>query len=424
MKSTGMYANVLNMKNEDTKQKIEKLYFRSGEYIDIASAMYTVYYPDTGNRKDLCSSLFRILAYLVMTDICVRSSGKPTICFVYSNSYKNRQDYYDAFHSLTELFEDRVVVEPGKKKLCLKQLRYTPSVISWYKQFRKAFSFQEAVYYTSMLLFGMANSDYICHVVRRLECRKIVVISDMHLIDSLLVQKCNRMQLTTFTLQHGNFETEVPFKLSKSKYFLAYGEYTKRKAVSFGVAPGRIIKTGVFRSLNTVLPASMEKCGTPQNMGIILSGYGERDGDIRMLQFFIEYGKKHGMKLLVKCHPHYGVDRYPEIDWTQIDEVYSEEISATDFKKMIDVGIVYTSTVFVEYVMGLFPALIFVPENNAFFDGIEWCKFRNSEELETLLHKLEWDSSEFEKNLKQTRAFFSESENAAQTYFRVITETE
>ena len=408
----------------DIKKKIEGLRLRGAEKVNIAEAMYCIYYPITGNKKDLESCLLRIVSCLITNEINTRIDKGASIGFVFSNSYKNRSDHREAFHTLTERFSKKAIFEPSKRRICVANLKYLSEVFSWFIEFKKEFRIEEALYYTSMLLFGVVNADYIIKQIEEKHIKKVVVFSDMHMIDSLIVQKCNAENITTFTLQHGNFETEVPFVLSESKYFLAYGEYTKRKAVSFGMAPERIIKTAVLRQVDCLPPTRM-KANTPVNrIGIILSGYDDRNSDICMIRFFMEYCRKNNLELFVKCHPHYGKDKYPEINWTEIKDVYCEEIDATQFRERIDLAVVLTSTVFVEYVLTLFPALIFVPGEDVYFQGIDWCKFRNEKEFSCLLKRLEAESEYFEKELLTTRKYFSENDNASDAYFHAISDYE
>ena len=74
--------------------------------------------------------------------------------------------------------------------------------------------------------------------------------------------------------------------------------------------------------------------------------------------------------------------------------------------------------------MTLFPALIFVPGEDVYFQGIDWCKFRNEKEFSCLLKRLEAESEYFEKELLTTRKYFSENDNASDAYFHAISDYE
>ena len=53
----------------DIKKKIEGLRLRGAEKVNIAEAMYCIYYPITGNKKDLESCLLRIVSCLITNEI-------------------------------------------------------------------------------------------------------------------------------------------------------------------------------------------------------------------------------------------------------------------------------------------------------------------------------------------------------------------
>ena len=101
----------------DIKKKIEGLRLRGAEKVNIAEAMYCIYYPITGNKKDLESCLLRIVSCLITNEINTRIDKGASIGFVFSNSYKNRSDHREAFHTLTERFSKKAIFEPSKSRI-------------------------------------------------------------------------------------------------------------------------------------------------------------------------------------------------------------------------------------------------------------------------------------------------------------------
>ena len=223
------------MRNLETLKKLKKVTLNGMNDMDVAESMYFSIYEITGNKKDVLGSLARCFTYLISIDVSFEVNGIGEIAILYSNSYKNRKDHQHVVESLGNLFDSKIMFRPGKKKLYLKNFRFLPKLLSWFRAYSKCFSKKQAIYYASMLLFAMTNVTYIERIISDNQCKAMVVLSDMHLIDSLLVQKCNLKGIATATLQHGNFELDEPFVLSKSNFFLAHGDYSKSKAISFGM---------------------------------------------------------------------------------------------------------------------------------------------------------------------------------------------
>ncbi|MBR3241468.1 MAG: hypothetical protein IKF90_02050 [Parasporobacterium sp.] len=410
------------MRCEDTMASIRRVALSGLEELDIASAMYYSLYEITGNHKDFATSLLRLITYLLTIDVEYNVQGIGKTGFVYSNSYKNRKDHYAIFCSLERLFDDKTVFIPGKRRFYPRNLRYLIKVFRWFSSFHKAFGFHKAVYYTSMLLFGITNADYIYRILHKKVTKSVVVLSDMHLIDSLLVQRCNQNGIVTATLQHGNFETDEPFVLSKSNYFLAHGEYTKSKAVRYGMAPERIKTVGFPKLIGHCDLDNTMKAGLVKSVGLILSGHAYAECDTHMIRCVESYCSEHDIKVKIKLHPGYGKENYTGVEWDRIDEVYGGEISIEGFKDKIDLAVVLNSTVFIEYVLTLFPSLIYVDNDDTFIEGVSWCKFHSESDLEKLIDELTNNHEAFEKKMLELRTCFSETDHVAQNYKSIITE--
>lgn len=388
--------------------------------VDVRNAIFCCLPGSTRNKNTLMVSLLRIICYSFMIDVSFKKENNAEIAFIYSNSYKNRSDHYEIMSEFVKAFESRIFFYPGRKKFYPQNLAYIKNLRNWYSNFRKDYSIKDSIFLVSMLLFGITNCDYILKTIVDIRTNKIVVFSDMHLIDSLIVQKCNNIGLTTFTLQHGNFETEIPYLLSKSKYFLAYGEYTKRKAVSFGMDSNKVIPAGVLRGITKKFPDTLSYKNQIKNIGIIMSGFADKNADEAMVNLLISYANDHDLKLFVKFHPGYGIDNYTGIDWNRIEKTFSSEINVNEFSELVDIAIIYNSTVFVEYVLSLFPTFLFVYNEDKYFLDINWCKFSNIEQLDYLISDLLKNPSFVEQKLLETRKYFSASENISDNYKKII----
>ena len=391
--------------------------------IDMASALYFTIFDITANRKDCVSSIIRILVALFTRSIEEKAYDDCEDAFVFSNSYKNRRDHNEAFDRLTGLFKSKVVIKPGRIKLQFENIKYIKRGIQWFWNLKSVLSFGKSLYYTSMIMFGVTNAIHIVRIILNNKCKKVIVFSDMHLIDSLVVQMCNNKSIPTITLQHGNYELDEPFVLSKSSYFLAYGEYTKNKAIKYGMDSKRIKEAGILKLIGKEIPQKMKEGNEPvTRIGILLSGYAFADSDARMVNIVTAFCKKNGIKVFVKLHPKYGTNNYKSVKWETVDHIYDSEITSEEFKEYIDVAIILNSTVFMEYTMMLFPTFLFVDEKDTFIPEISWCKFYDENDLKKLISYYENEKDEMEKRIIESRAFFSASGNITENYRRFINE--
>ena len=413
----------MTLKEDKTLQQFLKTDLRSLEDIDVAHAMYFSYYSNTYNKKGILHSILRILMYLCTIDVSYTVQGTGEIALLYSNSYKGRKDFLETINKIGDLFSSKIVFLPGKRKISLKGLAYCSKVFSWIRSLRKMFPKKEAIYYASMILFAKRNTDSIVDVVEKNNCQCIVVLSDMHLIDSFVVQQCNLKGINTATLQHGNFEGIEPFVLSRSKYFIVHGQYAREKAEKCGIPAARIREAGLLKLIGKQIPDTISRRHEKVfSVGIILSGDMFAEADTRMISMLSEYCKNRGLEISVKCHPNFGPDYYQDIDWSSIDHAYTNEINVEEFSRRVDIAIVLNTTVFLEYVLVLFPTFIFVDHEDNFMPNIQWCKFHNPAELDNLLVLFEDNPELLEKNLKKTREYFSDTKDISKQYHDVIEE--
>ncbi len=411
------------LKENNTLQKFLEVDLRSLNDIDVANAMYFCYYNNTYNKKGIISSIFRILIYLCTIDISYTVHDSGRIAFLYSNSYKGRKDFLEIMNKISDMFSSKIMFLPGKRKISLKGLKYSYNVFCWIQNLKKVFPKNEAIYYASMILFAKRNSDTIVDVAVKNNCQCMVVLSDMHLIDSFVVQQCNHKGITTATLQHGNFEGIEPFVLSRSKYFIAHGEYAKEKAEKCGIPASRIREAGLLKLIGKQIPDAIQRRHNKVfSVGVILSGDMFGDADTRMISMLSDYCKQRELEISVKCHPNFGPEFYQGIDWSLISNIYTNEINVEEFSRRVDIAIVLNTTVFLEYVLMLIPTFIYIDYEDNFMPNIHWCKFQNAEELDQLLSLFEKNPELLEKNMKETRKYFSCTEDISQQYHDVIEE--
>lgn len=404
------------MEFEIIREKLNRIRLREISDIKCGDALYYVLYENTPYKKSIPYSILRILYNVIFYSINVDKRDEADIGFLYSNSYKDRNDLFNAFSMASSLHKKRIVILQGKRVIHIKGKILFLGLL-WYKKLRKEFSAKESIYYTSMLAFGYRNMIDIISALKTVTA--IIVFSDFNLIDSFVVQRAKKLGKITATMQHGNFETEEPFRLSKSDYFLGYGKYTKQVAMMYGIKESHFIEVGMPKFIK-YLPdtCSLLKCDKIRTIGILCSGGKFVEADTKMINLVIDAAKICGLGVYVKLHPNFPQKLYPNVRWEDIDKIYEKEINIEKFKEMIDVAVVYRSTVFIEYIMQLFPTLIYKTYNDDCFKSIKWCKFTSKEQLVALIRSIELSSDEFINKMKMTRLMFSDIKNVSDNYVK------
>lgn len=332
--------------------------------------------------------------------------------FLFSNSYWSRVDHkklYDKVVALTTNSTEFV----HTRKISLRNLHNIYRIFQWYSIFKRYFN-ENAWYYTFQLAFSFADFDFIRHKLAKSKIKLLTVLCDVHCIDSLVVQHCNSIGIKTATLQHGNLAKGTGYSLSKSTYFLGYGQYTKELALESGMDEKHFVAVGMPQFIGKEINDSLIIHDT-KKIGCVFCSYETIEDDTRMLNTVLDYAEKHGYEVCVKLHPASPKNCYPNINWERVKEIYGKEINVYQFMEKIDFATVGFSTVFIEYVMELFPCFSFKCNNDK-YEKINWNKFHDLETMENCVQLFETDKRGFEQKLKETRDYFSPSSDIAEKY--------
>lgn len=406
--------------NEQAETKMQSIRMPSLDNVNLESALFFRKLEFERFPQKSYHSIGRILLNLISSTISIEIKHDAETAFLFSNSYRHRQDHFITMKKLVSIFDSYVFFFPGKRKIRLGNIRYIGSVFSWIRKMLKQYPLNEALALSLDLLIAVSNTDQVEKIIKKQGCKRLIVFSDMHTVDSVLVQRCNQEGICTATLQHGNFETAEPFILSESKYFLCYGKYTKDKAIRFGMDPSKLIMCGVLKDIGQPRQESICLHGRIRSLGVILSGYNVISEETTLLKMLINYCSKNDLEIFVKLHPGMSITDYPEVEWKRVNRIIGNEITVQQMQKNIDVAVFYSSTVFIEYVMNLFPSLLYKTNGDAFYESIDWCKFDNEEALNSLMELIQVDGGKYEEYLKETRSYFSAAKDTEQAYKEAI----
>lgn len=393
--------------------QLNRVHLRGLENIKCGDALNTVLSRKTEKNSINCIFLVLLMvkySFIQRTAIG-RREGKKRVAFLLSNSYNKRRDYHDTFGKITSTCLDKIVF-----KSCMKlSVRYSFLIfqtIQWYKEVRKIFDRNKAMYIISELYIDYLDTKRIVDFVIREKCKMLAVFSDFHPIDSLAVQLCKQHGIKTATLQHGFFsQGSVAFKYSHSDYFLGYGRYTRELAGLSGFDISKFVSVG----MGQMIDIEAQKQVTHQKTGsfiVILDSVAEEDIDL--LDLTREFAIKMGYKRIIKLHPGHGfLEQYSGHVFPE-DEVVVKEKTIAELADEADFAVIAGgSTVFTEYLVRLFPAFLFSKFNDR-YKGFKWCEFANTEELISLAEKNQ--KSELDPFITQSQEYVSEVNDVRRNY--------
>ena len=391
----------------EVKCDFNKIQFAGLEGIMCGDALHYVEYRARRGRVLKC--FLDVFVSSFFTKIQMEKQGKGNIFFLFSNSYAERSDIWSWFIKVCKLSGSRVVIKPSDFKITLSHVKYIKNFFLWWTSCKKIgqLSKIEKLYYLTELYKAAVDvweiKDWA--IKNEVETKLLVVVYDAHLIDSLAVQLYNKLNIDTATLQHGSFSCENgnwAFAGSKSKKFLAYGQCTKEDGEICGLHEERILLMGMPQYVDTKLPMQIQK-SNKNKFGVILNGGNLTDENSKLLELAENFAKKRGVRYDIKLHPAdqgQNNELLKQLEYS--DNIYQKEKNVIQFTEGIDYAIVNKSTVFLDYILNLFPVYIYEIDQES-YKGIKWCKVKNVCELEEKVDLLEHDLKKTESEFLKIR---------------------
>ncbi len=358
-------------------------------------------------------SLARIIKSMFVSCISVTRYNDCQIGFLYSNAYGNRKDFEDWFCKVYDLASSRIIIMSGKR-LRVRWFYDWANIMQWYTIFRKVFVPTEAFYYSSILYKYYSDYLDIIHQVVKNKVKLMVTLCDAHSIDSMVTQYCNNHGIKTATLEHGFMTASPVLSLSKSDYFLGYGQCILENALSVGMNEKKFIKVGMPQLIGTVIPKELI-INSDKIIGIVCNGSSFSDEDVEMMKIAIEFADKHKYKIYVKLHPGSDIKEYPGELVEYIDKIYSTDISAIEFARLVQFSIISSSSLFIEYLLHMYPVLHY-PSKIGTYNKEKWCEVNNSTELSEKIGYILNNSIEYYKIAYDALKYYTECEDVDSKY--------
>lgn len=353
----------------------------------------------------------------------------PEIAFVFSHVQIKRKDQLEKFQAIEKIFKNKIVItakDEGERKNPF--LLYIPI---WYWQIRKlpySSTIKKGICFILCEAAGYAFNIYNI-LAEKKSLKKLVCFFDVTAIDSLLIQKCNQQEIETFTLQHGIVNGSydyIEYKCSHAKRLLAWGNYTAKMAIHFGMPKEKIRIVG---NINNLLDKSVKE-KFPKNINKIIvctNGVLTRadwNQNKHLIMMANEVASKYNLKYYLKIHPRDDQKRYYALtDKSQCLGILDINTDIMTALKDVDMALSGNSTTFCDAIYYGIPSFRYISETVANKDvcrGITFGKISSLEDLYAAIRYVKENEKEYISELNRVRDFLYQSGNIAEKYKNAI----
>lgn len=364
----------------------------------------------------------------VYEDTCRVKGNDERVLFLFSNSYKGRDDLEKCFLNAANLMQKKIIVMPVRGEMRKEFSNKEKAMMGiWVMQMsRTGLSLKEKIFCANLLMSGKRNLEKIVALIKKNKIRSIVTLADVHLIDYLVTAYCNMNAIKTVTLQHGFFPIGDPFyRYSESRYFLTYGEYTKQIANRTKQGNGNFIAVGMPEYIGENIIAKREN-RERKNFLVLLNGSSpeEHDNNCNMLKICTEFAKTN--------HSIFGVLPHPDnrkIYLKEYQKIMSEwgkfvgiEAGVSELLDNYNFCVANATTMFLKAIHELIPVLLYSKKGDVPFYKYKIRKLHFSNYLEFKSSTAYLLEHNIENVLIELREYLCGSGDIAQNYLNVYAE--
>ena len=367
---------------------------------------------------------------LQRTAFLVNKSGvAPKIACVCTTSPERRKDQVVKFEAVTELLENNVVIVPTEAKG--KRNPYIFLIPFWYMQLAKlhySSTVKKGICYRLCEAVGNANS-IVKSIAKLPTIKKVLCFFDVAKIDNVLVQKCNQLGLRTYTLQHGiinGYYDYIEYTCSYAQKFLAWGEYTKRMAMHYGMPEQRIEVVG---NVNALIEERECRKEIPECKRFLVCGNGVLNKDdwkknCALIEMANHLAKEQGLTYYLKVHPYDDVNKYRHyVDNKFCKDICAKTVMLPEVLDKVDFMLCGNSTTFCDAIYEGVPAFRYIPEHSRAIDcckGIGFGRIDDYQTLKSAYEDMNKDKEKYYKQLMRVRQFLFKAGDVSINYKRVI----
>jgi len=327
---------------------------------------------DKVNYMNVCSELMydtsfvrllRLFIYALFYShkISSLSNKNSKVIILYSLAEKKRCDYdeivtnlsnclgYDGAHCKIKLKFN--ILMPFMLLLSSKRIQIF--------QLMRAIGFFEGILLSLLVANYRSHASYIGVTLKNTKCKTLYTFCDALPIENLISQIANNLNMTTLTLQHGQYAYNNLIGVSSandesylnfvSKYICVWGKATADEFIKAGIAEERILITGSLRNyaLNNKRVLKYSGKLEARRFGLILSSDSNMNDNIEMILLANKISEKYGFTYIVRCHPNNDLGIYNKYFGINISEIVSQ-VESFEYFDMVDFSLMYMTGVFNE----------------------------------------------------------------------------
>tara|TARA_R110001592_G_scaffold53617_6_gene164414 strand:+ start:3783 stop:5039 length:1257 start_codon:yes stop_codon:yes gene_type:complete len=245
------------------------------------------------------------------TRITVNESKGNGLLLYYSCRHKKRADYDYIPQRLHELLGDGCDYIESSEKFSLTQFLHT------FKELPNAWRSTQGYRAKRLQRLGcsLLIAKYRSTAARVFPSflrgkHRLITFCDAQAPENLLVQMANRIEIETFTTQHGQYRVLDASNISSdaeayanfvSDYMLCWGEATRKEFVCAGFRPEKFITIGWIKRWGSAAPRTPR---TRRNvLGVMLNGENGKESNGALLESTKAIASALNLRYLVRLHP-------------------------------------------------------------------------------------------------------------------------
>lgn len=302
--------------------------------------------------KSIIKELIRLFAFNYKIE--VKGNRASNICLFYSFRSSKRKDFDQIIHLFKESINDIKYIE---------LIRY----ISFKKLHKKMYVFlcnfikfslnriNDPCISAIVVTQYMISKSYLDHFNIFGNLSVFCTFCDAYGIDNLMTQMANNEEITTVTLQHGQYRVlssgnEIAdveaYENFISNYMLAWGQATVDEFEQAGIDTNRLIKVGALKSFSFTEKTVNHKINGV--FGVVLSGEPYRKSNLNMISLANNIAEKYNLKYFLRMHPKNSKSFYMQYCKSEYLSGSSFSIENVQYTQEVDFSLIHMTGVFVE----------------------------------------------------------------------------
>lgn len=352
-------------------------------------------------------------------DFLLKKSNSD-ILLEYSIKQWKRKDYDYIIDNLkSELSSyDELSVCPRRKRL-LNIFKIFKIIIVFFS-LNKLSNFKNRFIVANLIARRSGLVKKISRYLKQGDYKVLITFCDAHITSNIIVQLANKFNITTVTLQHGQYVYYEPmqavvhcetYENFLSKYMLVWGEHTISEFSKAGIDKSRLIKSGAIKKYVYKNKVN-EKTNT---FGIVLSNATFKMSNIQLLQMGNEIARVFNMKYIIKIHPLDNIKHYKKyVNEDYVLKEISFNLELHEYIDNIDFSIIHFSSMYIDLIGAGSPVFIFSDDYNKNMFGGEIERFRDINEFHLKYEIFSRDMVFWENQMENNfRLFIETTEKSA-----------